>query len=115
MIVVTVVTDGDGNIGSVSVSGHALGMEKGGNIVCAAVTVLVRTAARLLEETPGVKVSGGPGGRGEFELRIDEAEKRKGGYVKAVGDYLLKGIKDLRDEFPDDCTLEEKQRRQHGT
>ncbi len=111
MIVVAVVFDGDGIIECVSVSGHALGLEKGGNIVCAAVTVLVRTAARVLEALPGVQVSGGPGERGEFELCIDGVDKRKAGYVKAVGDYLLRGIKDLRDEFPGDCTIEEKYRR----
>ena len=111
MIVITVVFDRDGRIGSVSVSGHALGLEKGGNIVCAAVTVLVRTAARLLETVPGVQVSGGAGDRGEFELHIDDVDSRRTEYIKAVGDYLVKGIKDLRDEFPGDCTLEEKQRR----
>ncbi len=111
MIVVTVVSDGNEMIRSVSVSGHALGLEKGGNIVCAAVTVLVRTAARLLESVPGVEVSGGGGNRGEFELHIDEVDIRRNGYGKAVGDYLLMGIRDLRDEFPGDCTLKEKQRR----
>lgn len=111
MIIVAVVYDRSDMIECVSVSGHASGLKKGGNIVCAAVTALVRTAARLLEELPGVDVSGGPGERGEFELCVDVVDKRRVEYVKAVGDYLITGIKDLRDEFPDDCLIEEKQRR----
>lgn len=111
MIVVAVVYGRDKLLERVSVSGHASGLQKGGNIVCAAVTVLIRTAARLLEGLPGVDLTGGPGGRGEFELRIEGVDERKLEYVRAVGDYLIKGIKDLQDEFPGDCLIEEKQRR----
>jgi uncharacterized protein YsxB (DUF464 family) len=108
VIVVTVDVDRDGMIKSATASGHAIGLEKGGNIVCAAATVLIRTAARLLEETPGVQVAGGPGKRGELSLFIEKVSEQSKSYVKAVGDYLLAGIRDLQYEFPDECTLEER-------
>ena len=111
MIVVTVDLNDDGIIKSAVVSGHAIGLEKGGNIVCAAATILIRTAARLLEGTRGVKVAGGPGRSGELSLFIEKVGEQSKSYVKAVGDYLLTGIRDLQHEFPDDCTLEERQRR----
>jgi len=111
VIVVAVVYGRDTLLRRVTVSGHASGLQKGGNIVCAEVTVLIRTAARLLEGLPGVDLAGGPGKRGEFEIRIDGVDKRKLEYVKAVGDYLIQGIKDLQEEFPGDCLIEEKQRR----
>ena len=115
MIVVTVVIGDKEIIERVSVSGHAFGLEKGGNIVCAAVTILLRTAARLLENISGVEVSGGPAERGEYELRIGHVDISRRCYVKTVGEFLLQGIKDLGTEFPDDCMLEETQRRDHGT
>ncbi|MBN1686419.1 MAG: ribosomal-processing cysteine protease Prp [Spirochaetales bacterium] len=106
MILVTVAQDGCGKMESVTVDGHALGLRRGGNIVCAAVTILVRTAARLLEADPDVRVSGGPGERGEFTLFVDSAGQDKNALVKTVGDFLVQGLKDLQAEFPDDCTLE---------
>ena len=105
MILVTVVTDGCGKMRSVTVDGHAFGLHKEGNVVCAAVTVLVRTAARLLEADPGVCVSGGPGGRGKFKLIVESADEGKTELVKAVGDFLVQGMRDLQAEFPGDCTL----------
>ena len=106
LILVTVATDGCGLMRSVSVTGHALGLRKDGNIVCAAVTILIRTAARLLEAEPGVRVTGGPGARGEFKLLIESVDEGKFELVKNVGDYFLRGVRDLQAEFPDDCAVQ---------
>ncbi len=115
MVRVTVVIDGYGKLTELTVSGHALGLQKGGNIVCAAVTVLVRTAARMLEAVPGIQVSGGAAERGEFTLSVDSVDDNKVALVKTVGDFLVQGIGDLQSEFPEDCTLKVRQRRQHGS
>jgi len=111
VIIVTVIIDGGGIIKSVRVAGHALGLQKGGNIVCAAATVLVRTAARMLEAEDGVLVTGGPGARGEFALDIKSVNHDKTDFVKTTGNYLLQGIRDLMSEFPEDCSLKVEQRR----
>ena len=111
MIRLTVFTDGHGVLTGAEVAGHALGLQKGGNIVCAAVTVLVRTAARLLEAEEGVGITGGPGPRGEFAFEIEGVERSKIEFVKTTGSYLMQGIRDLQKEFPDDCTLKVMQRR----
>ncbi len=111
MIHIAVSVDGREIVRNARVTGHAIGIQKGGNIVCAAVTVLVRTAARLLENRQGVRVSGGPGERGEFSLEVESIEQGAVEFVRATGDFLLQGIRDLQTEFPEDCTLTVMQRR----
>lgn len=111
MIHVAVSVDGNRIVRNVVVTGHAVGIQKGGNVVCAAVTVLVRTAARLLESLQGVVVSGGPRKRGEFSLEIESIDQGVVDSVRTTGDYLLQGIRDLQSEFPNDCTLTVMQRR----
>lgn len=111
MVLVTVVVDGNGMMRRATAAGHALGLQKGDNIVCAAVTILLRTAARLLESKNGVDVSGGPGARGEFSLTIESVDQDRVEFVKTTGDYLLRGIRDLQAEFPGECTLQVTERR----
>ena len=115
MIRATVTVDGYGQLKEVTVTGHALGLKRGGNIVCSAVTILVRTAARLLEAEPGVHVSGGAAAPGELTFFVDGVNENKNLLVKTVGDFLVQGLEDLQLEFPDDCTLKVKQRRKHGS
>jgi len=57
MIVADVSLDDSGIIRSCSIEGHAGAGPFGGDIVCAAVSVLARTALKALSEAEGVAVS----------------------------------------------------------
>jgi hypothetical protein len=115
VIRVTVETGADGVPRSVSADGHSLAFEIGQNIVCAAATVLLRTAARLLEATDGIEVTGGAGERGRLAFSVAVLDESRIGYAKAVGDYLIQGMSDLEREFPGECALARKTGDRHGT
>jgi uncharacterized protein YsxB (DUF464 family) len=84
---------------SLSVSGHAECGTAGNDVVCAAVTVLVRTAWVVLAGKPHITVdffAPVPG-----ELYLDVEYKREGEpYLSAVQDFLLEGLQSLAGEFP---------------
>ena len=77
----------------------------GGNIACAAATVLLRTAGRLCAEH-GVPYAGGARGAGRDEagrLALEAASEI--GWLRGVTDFLLRGMKDLQEEFPKEIIL----------
>ena len=105
MICVTVTIDGNGVLNRVEATGHSTASVRGENIVCAAATVLIRTAARLLDSDADIKITGSARSRGALDFSVVRIDDGKHGYVRAVGDYLMRGITDLQEEFPDECVL----------
>ena len=96
----------DGSLKGFQASGHAGSGKKGEDIVCAAVTILLRTAARLISMEKGLETRGealGPG-RMTFFLISIPAEYRE--WVRGITDFLLGGMLDLKDEFPDYITID---------
>lgn len=90
------------------VSGHAEGVGKTGdglsdggfNLLCAAVSVLSRTAARTLEGRPGLTLKGEAPKPGNLWFRLERWDLRDEDWLKGVGSYLLTGFKDLEEEYP---------------
>ncbi|MBT3275334.1 MAG: ribosomal-processing cysteine protease Prp [Spirochaetales bacterium] len=105
MITVTVTIDEDGVMQSLSARGHSSKGKAGENIVCAAATVLMRTAARLLEKDADIVISGGADDRGSLDFVVETIGEGKSGLVTAVGEFLLQGISDLQQEHPRECAL----------
>jgi uncharacterized protein YsxB (DUF464 family) len=87
------------------VSGHAGSASRGQDIVCAAVTVLFRTAARLLELQPDIRVRGGASENGRMELQIEELPARRRWWLAGLSDFLLRGSRDLQEENPEAIAL----------
>ena len=91
--------------------GHALFDKKGQDIVCAAATILLRTAAQTLEKRPGISFSGEEPvkGRLAFEAKADKDSAKT--ELKFAADFLQKGFESLAKEFPQnvqlECNLEE--------
>jgi uncharacterized protein YsxB (DUF464 family) len=84
---------------SLSITGHADVGPPGHDIVCAAVTVLVRTAATVLSTKPYITAAVSAPARGE--LYLDIACKREGEpYLSAVQDFLLEGLQSVAEEYP---------------
>ena len=86
--------------------GHALFDKKGRDIVCAAATVLLRTAAQTLSQRPGISFTGEAPhpGRIAFEARADQDSAKT--ELKFAADFLQKGFEGLAKEFPQNIKLE---------
>ena len=81
-------------------SGHADQGQSGYDIVCAAFSVLARTAYRALEALPGIELHGkapGPGALSFEVLKPADSRERAAG----IADFLLVGLGDLSREYPD--------------
>ena len=104
MIVVAVVLDDAGLLKSCEVAGHAGAGPKGSDVVCAAVSILARTALRTLTAAAGVKVRGGAPGRGAFGMEVD-CDPSAAVLLSATTAFLLEGFRSVAEDYPDHCTL----------
>ena len=104
MIRARVVLDERGELLSFSASGHAGRFLCGRDVVCAAFSVLVRTAYRALEALPGIELRGEAEGPGRLDFAVLSPAL---GTEKAAGiaDFLLTGLGDLAREYPDAMAL----------
>jgi uncharacterized protein len=94
-----VVLDREGRITGFDAAGHAESASRGSDIVCAAFTVLARTAYRALESLPGIELKGIAPEPGSLSfVVIQHAAKAE----RAVGiaDFLVTGMSDLARENP---------------
>jgi uncharacterized protein YsxB (DUF464 family) len=107
MIRIDAAVDGAGLLKSCRVSGHAGAGKRGGDIVCAAVSVLVRTAQRTLSGREGILVRGEAPERGLFRLETDcSAENPAAGYfLAAAGAFLLEGLSSVAADYPEFCEM----------
>jgi uncharacterized protein YsxB (DUF464 family) len=94
----------DGLLRRLEAEGHAGGVSAGSNIACAAASMLLRTAGRLCAER-GLVLEGGAGKPGEMRLVVSKASKADGGWLRGVTDFLMRGARDLQDEFPKEIVL----------
>jgi uncharacterized protein YsxB (DUF464 family) len=94
----------DGLLRRFEAEGHAGAKAAGSNIACAAVSMLLRTAGRLCAER-GLALDGGAGNPGEMRLVLSPEPGTGSGWLRGVTDFLLRGVKDLEDEFPKEIVL----------
>jgi uncharacterized protein YsxB (DUF464 family) len=92
--------DHRGGLKGFSVSGHAGTGPRGEDLVCAAVSALFRTAARVLQLQPDIDVRGGASEDGKMELRLDRVPRGRGQWLAGLTDFLVRGVQDLREENP---------------
>jgi len=96
----------DGCLAGFSASGHAGAGPKGRDPLCAAVTVLLRTSARLLSGQPDLRVSGGSPEEGVMRLALERPPEGRREWVRGVTATLVAGLTDLDREFPGRLRLE---------
>lgn len=108
MIVADVEVDEAGVLLSCGIRGHAGAGPRGGDIVCAAVSVLARTAYRTLSGMDCVKISGGASVRGRFGFTVerlcDRASAEEALLVGATA-FLREGLCSVAADYPDNCTV----------
>ena len=104
MIEIKAVLDDNGTLRACSASGHAGAGSAGSDIVCAAVTVLMRTAVRALSGRDGITIRCDAPEPGFLFLEADYAEKGRD-FLFAAGVFLLEGLASVAEEYPEHCSL----------
>jgi uncharacterized protein YsxB (DUF464 family) len=87
------------------VEGHAGAGPKGADLVCAAVSVLLRTALRTLSGKEGIVVRGRAPERGLLWLEADYTEEGRG-FLAGAGAFLIEGLMSVSEDFPDYCGID---------
>ena len=104
MIKVTLQLDGGGCLRRLQSEGHAVG-QKGSNIVCAAATALMRSAARVLADHDSIVVSGHVPLEGVLEIEVDRYAPQDRAYLLGVTEVLVRGLQDLALEEPTEVSI----------
>jgi uncharacterized protein YsxB (DUF464 family) len=104
MIEIEAVFDEAGLLRSCKVKGHAGVGLRGGDIVCAAVSVLTRTALRTLSGREGVTIRGSAPARGVISIETDYTPEGQA-FLSAAGAFLTEGLVSVSEEYPDHCKM----------
>jgi uncharacterized protein YsxB (DUF464 family) len=96
LVKVTLELDPGGCLAGFSADGHA-GADPGPNLACAAITVLLRTAARTVAGA-GLAAGGGADAPGSMRLRVGTADVERRAWLRGVTDTLRRGLADAAAE-----------------
>lgn len=107
MTAVYLVRSADGRLCSCRADGHSGYAVKGTDIVCAAVTVLMRTALQVLSETDGVQVVSNTASRGVLSFSVKQIKfgEKINARLEYAGEFLEKGFSSLAHEYPANVIL----------
>ena len=100
---VSLALDAGGCLVGFAADGHAAG-PAGANIACAAITVLLRTAARTVAAA-GLAAGGGADAPGAFRLDVGPVAPGRRDWLRGVTDALLRGLADAAAEAPGEIEL----------
>jgi len=100
-----VVLDESGLLRNCDVRGHAGAGARGHDIVCAAVSVLTRTALATLSDREGISTQGDVSRRGVFTLHTEARNEAGQAFLSAAGAFLIEGLKSVAEEYPQNCTM----------
>ncbi|MDR0552343.1 MAG: ribosomal-processing cysteine protease Prp [Spirochaetaceae bacterium] len=105
MIEIDAALDESGIIRSLRAQGHAGAGARGSDLVCAAVSVLVRSFLRVTEGRNGIEVRADAKNEGfaAFEARADTDAGRD--FLFAAGEFLVEGLRSVAEEFPQNCRI----------
>jgi uncharacterized protein YsxB (DUF464 family) len=104
LIEIEAVLDESWTLRACSASGHAKAGKHGADIVCAAVSVLMRTAVRALSNRKGITVRWEAPEPGLLSLEADYvAEGRE--FLFAIGVFLVEGLASVAEEYSKHCKL----------
>ena len=104
MIEIEAVLDENDVLRSCKASGHARAGRTGNDLVCAAVSVLLRAAASSLFEREGITLRCDAPKKGFHNLEVDYTAEGKD-FLFAVGVFLIEGLASVAEEYPQNCKL----------
>ena len=102
MVTIEAIVDKDGILRSCRADGHAGAGKAGTDIVCAAVSVLMRTALKTLSNKKGITIRGDAPQPGAFLLEADYQAEGKD-FLYAAGVFLTDGLRSVAEEYPENC------------
>jgi uncharacterized protein YsxB (DUF464 family) len=102
LIVIDAFVDKEGVLRACKATGHAGAGKTGTDIVCAAVSVLLRTAIRTLSNRKGIDIRSGAPEVGLLWLEADYTAEGKE-FLSATGTFLTEGLASVAEEFPEYC------------
>ena len=105
MITIAVVLDESGLLKSCDIRGHAGAGKPGYDTVCAAVSVLARTALSTLSSRDGITVRGGAPQRGILTLETEARDGPGRDFLAAIGTFLIEGLSSVAGEYPRNCVV----------
>jgi uncharacterized protein len=100
MIRVSVALSKEGGIENLRVEGHAGFALKGTDIVCSAVTILIRTFARSVEASSGATWAVIEDSPGRFQLVMSSISPDMAEQYRGWCEFLLRGLEDLAGDEP---------------
>ena len=109
MTLVTFSYGKDGVIKECKANGHAGFSKKGSDIVCAAVTILFRTAIQVISQIEGVGCKADISSRGNLAFRVDLNNRKQAAVIRlcCAMDFLRVGIESLTREYPENVQMRE--------
>ena len=113
MIQADLVLDKEGLLRACRVHGHAGAGKHGGDIVCAAVSVLTRTIIRVLSGREDITIRGSIPEQGDFSMETDYTPGGRD-FLAAAGAFLMEGLLSVEAEFPDYCKVIIERRNSYG-
>ena len=102
MIEIKAVIDKAGVLRSCRAEGHAGAGKTGYDIVCAAVSVLLRTAVAVLSNRKGITIRTDAPEPGFLWLEADYSDEGRE-FLSSTGEFLATGLNSVAQEFPDNC------------
>jgi uncharacterized protein YsxB (DUF464 family) len=105
--------DEAGLLKSCRVKGHAGAGKRGGDIVCAAVSILTRTIVRILSGRKDINIRGDIPEQGNFYLEAEYSTEGRE-FLAATGAFLIEGLLSVSEEFPDNCKINIERRNKNG-
>lgn len=99
MITAKAVIDNRSCLVELDVSGHAEFSKAGEDIVCSAVSVLTRTAGRILFSRLGESCSAVSNEKGSFKLKVFKIPDGRREWMKGITEFLLNGLSDLEKDY----------------
>jgi uncharacterized protein len=105
VIAAKLVLDADGRIALFEAEGHSKKGPIGGDIVCAAFSVLSRSAYEALAGLPGIEMEGLAPSRGRLRFAVKSIAPESGERAAGIADFLLAGISGLEREYPGEVGL----------
>lgn len=90
----------NGDLYSCALSGHSGFAPAGQDIVCAAASILVRTALDVLHAQNGIELKTDIPGRGELSFTVEKKEGGGSGILSYTADFLQSGLLSLQADYP---------------
>jgi uncharacterized protein YsxB (DUF464 family) len=104
VITVVVGLDSSENLVFAEASGHAGMGERGTDIVCGAVTILLRTTMTALAGS-GPAIEATTAGRGSLSFRVTAFSEKDKPFLRYAARFLREGLGSLEREYPEAVAL----------